>query len=93
MLEYKCQWYGRDFQKVNPKHTSQTCPDCGHVSKENRKSQSLFVCQACKYTANADFVGAVNIKGRRDAGRAVPIVHGEGVELCDGQESTAAADR
>ena len=88
MLEYKCRWYGRGFQKVNPKHTSQTCLDCGHIAKENRKSQSLFVCQACEYTANADFVGAVNIRGR-----AVPIVQGGGVGWCNGQESTAGRPR
>jgi len=73
MLEYKSNWYGRDFQRVNPKNTSRECPDCGHTAKENRKNQSEFVCQACEYTANADYVGAVNIRGR-----AVPITHGVG---------------
>ena len=82
MLEYKCKWYDRDFQKVDAKYTSQTCPYCEHVSKKNRKSQSEFECQVCKYTGHADHIGAVNILGR-----AVPIVLERGVKRCVGQES------
>ena len=93
MIEYKTMWYGRDYQKVNPKNTSRECPECGHTAKENRKSQSLFICQACSHTANADDVAAINIRGR-----AVPIVHGGGVGhraagRCDGQESTRVSTR
>ncbi len=38
--------------KVHPAYTSQTCSKCGHVSKENRKTQSTFVCQSCNYQLN-----------------------------------------
>ncbi|MGB9500296.1 MAG: zinc ribbon domain-containing protein [Dissulfuribacterales bacterium] len=47
---------------VPPQYTSQTCPRCGLVSKNNRKSQSVFSCQRCGYTGNADVVAAINIK-------------------------------
>ena len=40
------------------------CPDCGHVSGDNRVTQAEFVCVACGYTANADVVGALNIEHR-----------------------------
>jgi len=30
-------------------------------NKNNRKSQSLFVCQNCSYKDNADHVAAINI--------------------------------
>jgi transposase len=36
MLEYKQTWLGGEVIKVNPQHTSQTCPCCHHVSKDNR---------------------------------------------------------
>ncbi len=72
IIEYKSNWYGRDHQKVNPKNTSRECPECGHTAKENRKSQSLFICQACGHTANADDVASINIRGR-----AVPITQGK----------------
>jgi transposase len=52
------------FKATNPKFTSQTCPKCGYISKENRLSQSKFVCQKCSYTNNADVVGALNILDR-----------------------------
>jgi putative transposase len=61
MLEYKLKRNGGELIKVDPKYTSQTCPKCGYISKENRLSQSKFVCKKCSYTNNADIVGALNI--------------------------------
>ncbi|WP_211236350.1 zinc ribbon domain-containing protein, partial [Desulfovibrio inopinatus] len=49
-------------------NTSRTCPKCGHTSKNNRKTQANFACVECDYTANSDFVGALNIL---TAGQAV----------------------
>jgi putative transposase len=63
-LEYKMQWSGGMLLAVPAHHTSQTCPECGHVAKENRTSQSLFLCVACGHTGNADEVGAINILER-----------------------------
>jgi putative transposase len=67
-LEYKQQWRGGKVIVVPPQHTSQECLQCHHVCKENRKTQSLFQCVACGYTAHADFVGANNVLA---AGQAV----------------------
>ncbi|HQS71995.1 MAG TPA: transposase, partial [Sulfurovum sp.] len=61
LLEYKLQHRGGQLIKVDPKHTSQTCNECGHVSKENRQSQSKFVCTSCGHSANADTNAAKNI--------------------------------
>ena len=60
-IEYKCEKYGVPLVLVDPRNTSRTCPDCGHIDKENRKSQSSFVCQSCGFSAHADLVGATNI--------------------------------
>lgn len=62
MMEYKQNWNGGLVLKINPQYTSQTCPCCNHISKENRKTQSQFVCIECGYTENADLVGAINIR-------------------------------
>ncbi|HAE3252997.1 TPA_asm: IS200/IS605 family element transposase accessory protein TnpB, partial [Salmonella enterica subsp. salamae serovar 48:d:z6] len=67
-LEYKQLWRGGQVLAVPPAYTSQRCAYCGHTAKENRLSQSKFVCQACGYTANADVNGARNILA---AGHAV----------------------
>ena len=61
MLEYKQHWRGGEVIAVNPRYTSQTCPECGHVAKENRVQQALFSCVVCGYTYHADVVAAKNI--------------------------------
>ncbi|WP_166171756.1 RNA-guided endonuclease TnpB family protein [Acinetobacter sp. SA01] len=61
MLEYKQQWRGGLLVKVNPRYTSQTCCQCGHVAKENRQTQARFECVECGYVANADINAARNI--------------------------------
>lgn len=57
-LEYKC---GR-LVEVNPAYTSQRCSKCGHVDKENRKTQARFQCMSCGYESNADTNAAMNIR-------------------------------
>ncbi|WP_020158505.1 RNA-guided endonuclease InsQ/TnpB family protein [Methylobacter marinus] len=64
MLEYKQNWNGGMVLKVPAHHTSQTCPCCQHVAKENRLTQAEFVCVECGYTNNADIVGAINVLSR-----------------------------
>ena len=61
MLEYKAEWYGKRVIAVNPQYTSQTCNQCGHVAKENRKSQADFECMACGHKDNADRNASKNI--------------------------------
>lgn len=60
-LEYKQQWRGGLVMAVPPQNTSRTCPTCGHVTADNRKSQARFACIACSFTENADLAGAINI--------------------------------
>lgn len=53
-LEYKCPWYGGRLMKVPPAYSSQECSECGHVSAENRLTQSEFTCVKCGHAENAD---------------------------------------
>ena len=46
--------HGVAVSLVHPSYTSQMCPHCGHIHKNNRKTQESFVCEECGYTANAD---------------------------------------
>ena len=61
MLSYKLEQRGGKLIKVDPRNTSRTCPQCGLVSAENRKSQATFACIGCGYRSNADEVGAINV--------------------------------
>ena len=45
-------------------YTSQQCPVCGCIDKENRKTQESFVCTNCGHTDNADHNASINIKNR-----------------------------
>lgn len=61
-LEYKAKLAGVPLVTIDPRYTSQRCILCGHTERGNRKSQSIFLCKSCGYTANADHVGAGNIR-------------------------------
>ncbi len=60
-LDYKLAWRGGWLVAVPPQYTSRTCPCCGHVSAENRKTQAQFLCVVCGFEENADVVGAINV--------------------------------
>lgn len=61
MLRYKLADRGGELVEVPPEYTSQTCAECGTISKESRKSQPEFCCVACGHAANADTNAAKNI--------------------------------
>jgi len=63
-LGYKLDWNGGMLLAVPAHHTSQTCPCCGHVSKDNRTTQAKFACVGCGYENHADVVGAINVLER-----------------------------
>jgi putative transposase len=66
-IAYKAALAGVRVVYVNPAYTSQTCSHCGHCEKANRKSQAVFLCVACGYSAHADLNAAVNIRARSRA--------------------------
>ncbi|MFD6763395.1 RNA-guided endonuclease InsQ/TnpB family protein [Streptomyces roseolus] len=61
ILHAKAESAGREVIVVDPRNTSRTCPQCGHVDKENRPSQERFACVSCGHVAHADTVGALNV--------------------------------
>ncbi|MEM3415634.1 MAG: transposase [Thermoproteota archaeon] len=61
LISYKAKLYGVPIVFVEPQNTSRTCPICGHISKNNRKTQEKFKCEFCGFGEHADFVGAINI--------------------------------
>lgn len=61
-VAYKAKLAGIPMVAVDPRNTSRTCPCCGVIDKDNRKTQATFSCISCGYTAAADFVAARNIR-------------------------------
>lgn len=61
MLEYKLKYQSKIFKVIHPAYTSQKCNECGCISKDNRLTQSEFVCTSCGSISNADLNAAKNI--------------------------------
>ncbi len=79
-IQYKAQLLGVPVVFVDPKYTSQQCSVCGFISKENRKSQSEFVCQACGHAENADINAAKNIAFRAAVNQPIALRSSNQVE-------------
>ncbi|MBD2203813.1 IS200/IS605 family element transposase accessory protein TnpB [Calothrix sp. FACHB-1219] len=62
-IEYLAEKHGKVVIKVNPKHTSQKCQNCGHVDANNRDDEK-FICTSCGFMSHADINAAKNIKDR-----------------------------
>ncbi|WP_143075391.1 zinc ribbon domain-containing protein, partial [Succinivibrio dextrinosolvens] len=67
-------------------NTSRTCPKCGHISKDNRKTQAVFCCKSCGYTANADENAAKNIL-REGLSRLAQEVNSKRSQHCEPTEA------
>jgi putative transposase len=63
-LAYKLEWNGGMLLAVPPQYSSQECPVCHHIAKDNRKTQARFECISCNYKNHADVVGAINVLER-----------------------------
>lgn len=62
-LSSKAAEAGRQFIKVNPAYTSQTCSDCGHrASVKLTLSDRIFDCECCNLHIDRDLNAALNIK-------------------------------
>jgi IS605 OrfB family transposase len=60
--EYKALREGIPVIFVDPRNTSRTCPECGHIVKHNRINQRLFSCTVCGFAGLADHIAAINIR-------------------------------
>ena len=67
MLEYKADWYGRTFTKIDKDFKStQTCHVCGHVNEELEGFEGLHIrewtCPECHTHHDRDNNASINIK-------------------------------
>ena len=60
---------------VDPKYTSQTCRQCGHIDKGNRSGE-MFKCKKCGFTGDADYLASLNIRDRYTQEFIVPAASG-----------------
>lgn len=61
-LTYKAHESGSEVLEVDASYTSQRCPRCGRIHKENRDHKKhIYVCDRCGFQTNDDRIGAMNI--------------------------------
>jgi putative transposase len=63
LIVEKAEEAARTVVLVDPKFSSQTCAQCGHVAKESRRRRR-FRCVGCGYANHADVNAALVIRGR-----------------------------
>lgn len=62
-LIYKANLNCSQVIKVDAHYTSQRCPKCGRINKNNRNHDlHLYQCDRCGYSSNDDRVAAMNIQ-------------------------------
>ena len=64
MLEYKCQWYGKQLIVVPPHFTSQECSHCHYDSGKKDLSVREWYCPHCGSHHDRDINAAKNILNR-----------------------------
>ena len=61
MLEYKCEWYGKQLVTVNPRKTSQICSNCGYDDGKHTLDIREWTCPHCEVHHDRDVNAAKNI--------------------------------
>jgi len=59
-LSYKAESAGREFRKINPAYTSQTCSSCGHRQKMPLSTRT-YHCPCCEMEKDRDHNASINI--------------------------------
>jgi putative transposase len=62
MLEYKCNWYGKNYIKIGRFEPSSKLCSCGVINKELRLSDRVWTCKVCNATHDRDRLASQNIK-------------------------------
>ena len=62
LLQYKCNWYGKELVKVNRFYpSSKTCGDCGWINQELKLSDREWTCESCGVVHDRDVNASKNI--------------------------------
>ena len=61
MLEYKCEWYGKELKVVNPYKTSQVCSNCGYDDGKHTLDIRQWTCPQCHSVLDRDINASKNI--------------------------------
>ena len=61
-MEYKCVWNGIEFVQADRFYpSSKTCSNCGHIKRDLKLSDRIFICIKCGFTIDRDYQAALNL--------------------------------
>ena len=67
-MEYKCRWKNIEFITADRYYpSSKMCCMCGHIKKDLKLSERIYVCPICGNTIDRDFQASVNLKRYRES--------------------------
>lgn len=93
LLQYKCDWYGKELVKVNRFYpSSKTCVDCGWINQELKLSDREWTCNSCGVIHDRDVNASRNIlkEGLKIYGQELSITKVEDKSDYLGSESVEA---
>ena len=62
LLQYKCDWYGKELVKVNRFYpSSKTCNECGWINQNLKLSDREWTCNSCGVIHDRDVNASKNI--------------------------------
>lgn len=62
LLQYKCDWYGKELVKVNRFYpSSKTCGGCGWINQDLKLSDREWTCNSCGVIHDRDVNASMNI--------------------------------
>ena len=63
MIEYKCDWYGKNLSVIGRfEPSSKTCSKCGSINKDLTLNDREWICPKCNEKHDRDVNAAINIK-------------------------------
>ncbi|MFL0194302.1 RNA-guided endonuclease InsQ/TnpB family protein [Clostridium sp. WILCCON 0269] len=63
ILTYKCNWLNIELRIVDRFYpSSKTCHNCGHINKNLKLSDRVYICPKCGYIGDRDYNASLNLK-------------------------------
>lgn len=63
MLEYKCEWYGKNLSIIGRfEPSSKTCSNCGSINNKLKLVDREWLCNSCGTEHDRDINAAINIR-------------------------------
>ena len=62
IMKYKCEWLGIEFVQANRWFpSSKTCSCCGHIKKDLKLKDRIYICPECGLVIDRDLNASINL--------------------------------